>query len=192
MVNRMERWKDIPGYEGLYQASTEGQIRSAPGKVTNTQYHGNRHWQTRILKGRGDNPITGKRVGLWKDGKLTEWLVARLVALTWVPGFAEGMTVNHINGNRLDNQIENLEWLTIGDNIRDGFRTGLFDKVRTPVTLKSKNSGEVIKFESMISASVFLGKNIGFVSLRFKRNNLDFGDYVAVEMPNNHPSISAE
>lgn len=164
MVNRMERWKDIPGYEGLYQASTEGQIRSAPGKVTNTQHHGNRHWQTRILKGRGDNPITGKRVGLWKDGKLTEWLVARLVALTWVPGFAEGMTVNHINGNRMDNRVCNLEWLSLADNIRHGFDTGLYRKAQKGVVLKNHVNGKIKSFSSMAEASRFLGKSNAYVS----------------------------
>ena len=164
MVNRMERWKDIPGYEGLYQASTEGQIRSAPGKVTNTQYHGNRHWQTRILKGRGDNPITGKRVGLWKDGKLTEWLVARLVALTWVPGFKEGMTVNHINGNRMNNRVCNLEWLSLADNIRHGFETGLYRSSQKLVMLKDHRSGKQKGFSSMAEASRFLGKSNGYVS----------------------------
>lgn len=172
MVNRMKRWKDIPGYEGLYQASTEGQIRSAPGKVTNTQYHGNRHWQTRILKGRGSNYKTGQRVSLWKDGKPTGWLVARLVAITWVPGFAEGMTVNHINGNRMDNRICNLEWLSLADNIRHGFETGLYSNNQKRVLLRDHRSGKQMSFDSMAEASRFLGKAEGFVSNRIGKGQL--------------------
>lgn len=164
MVNCMERWKDIPGYEGLYQASTEGRIRSAPGKTTSNARYTNRVWQTRILKGRGDNPITGKRVGLWKDGKPIEWLVARIVAITWVPGFAEGMTVNHINGNRMDNRICNLEWLSLADNIRHGFDTGLYRKTQKGVVLKNHVNGKIKSFSSMAEASRFLGKSNGYVS----------------------------
>lgn len=53
--------------------------------------------------------------------------VHRLVALAFVPGFEEGLSVNHINGNKLDNRPENLEWLTLADNTRHQWRTGLVD-----------------------------------------------------------------
>lgn len=160
----MERWKDIPGYEGLYQASTEGRIRSAPGKTTSNARYTSRAWQTRILKGRGSNYKTGQRVNLWKDGKPTGWLVARLVAITWVPGFAEGMTVNHINGNRMDNRICNLEWLSLADNIRHGFETGLYSNSQKRVLLYDHRSEKQKSFDSMAEASRFLGKSNGYVS----------------------------
>ena len=64
-----EIWKDIPDYEGIYQASNLGQIRTTPNKITMTNLHGIRHWKTRILKGRGNYYQTGKRVSLWKNGK---------------------------------------------------------------------------------------------------------------------------
>jgi hypothetical protein len=53
--------------------------------------------------------------------------VHRLVALAFVPGFCEGLSVNHINGNKLDNRPENLEWLTLADNTRHQWQTGLVD-----------------------------------------------------------------
>lgn len=165
----IEQWKDIPGYEGLYQASTEGRIRTAPGKTTRTDRHGDRHWKTRILKGRGDNIRTGKRVSLWKDGKCKDWLQARLVALTWAPGFTEGMTVNHINGNRLDNRVCNLEWLTLGDNIRHGFETGLYQKTQKEVTLKSPD-GAILFFPSRAEACRYLGVSHSVVSCAILKN----------------------
>ena len=61
-----EIWKDIPGYEGLYEASSFGRIRSHKNKTTYTKRHGIRKWNSRIMKGRGNNITTGSRVGLWK------------------------------------------------------------------------------------------------------------------------------
>lgn len=168
----MEHWKDIPGFEGLYQASIEGQIRSAPGKTTSNAMHDKRVWKTRILKGRGNNLKTGRRVNLWKNGQPAEWLVARLVALTWVPGFKEGMTVNHINGNRMDNRVCNLEWLSLTDNIRHGFDTGLYSKNQKQVVLRDHRSGKQKGFDSMAEASRFLGKATSFVSNRIGKGQL--------------------
>ena len=70
------------------------------------------------------------RVSLWKDRKEKTWLVARLVALTWCDGYADGLTVNHKNGNPLDNSAQNLEWMTRAANIQHGFKNGLYKNWR--------------------------------------------------------------
>lgn len=158
-----ELWRDIPNYEGLYQASTKGRIRTCEGKTTRTERHGVRHWKQRILKqktekaqgSRGD-----KRVTLWKDGKPKDHLVARLVALTWVEGFAPNMTVNHIDGDYTNNNIDNLEWLPIGDNIRHGFETGLYPQKR--ITLKK--DGIEVTLRSLAQCDVFLKRRKGYTS----------------------------
>ena len=156
-----EIWKDIPDYEGIYQASSLGRIRTAPNKITYTNRHGARHWKCRIMKGRGNNYKTGKRVSLWKNGKAKDWLVARLVAITFLgKPTIEANTVNHINGNRLDNRIENLEWLSIGDNVRHAFDTGLMPYKK----IKLFNNDCEMTFRSMCLASVFIGRNKGYIS----------------------------
>ena len=168
-MEQVEVWKDIPDYEGIYQASNLGRIRTAPNKKTYSKLHGERTWKCRILKGRGDNIKTGKRVSLWKDGKVKDWLVARLVAITFLgQPTKEYSTVNHINGNRLDNNIKNLEWLSLGDNIRHAFNTGLMPYKK--VKLFNKNS-EMI-FRSMAMASLYLGRSHSYISncLKKKRN----------------------
>ena len=167
----MEEWKDIPGYEGIYQASNMGRIRSAEGKVTSNARYQVRRWKSRILKpkcphkGRSD-----ERVSLWKDGAQKDWLVSRLVALTWCEGFRDGLTVNHIDENYKNNAACNLEWVTLADNIRHGFREGLFKNVQAPITLVSSD-GERHEFKSMGEASRFLGRFHGYVSQAIKRSN---------------------
>ena len=69
----IEEWKDIPEYEGLYQASTLGRIRTHPNKTTANARCAVRKWNTRIMKGRGKQN-SGYRVGLWKDGKCKDFL----------------------------------------------------------------------------------------------------------------------
>ena len=129
----MEEWKDIPGYEGIYQASTQGRIRTCEGKVTSNARYQHRVWKQRIIKPKSCAGAKGRhdlRVSLWKDGKQKDWLVSRLVAITWCDGYREGFTVNHKNGDNLDNAVENLEWLSLGDNIRHGFATGLYPQAK--------------------------------------------------------------
>lgn len=162
-----EIWKDIPGYEGLYEASSFGRIRSHKNKTTYTKRHGTRKWKSRIMKGRGNNITTGSRVGLWKNGVVKEFLVARLVAITFLgQPSKDANTVNHINGNRLDNNINNLEWLSLADNIRHAFDTGLM--LQRKIMLINKDCEMV--FRSMSVASKYIGRNSGYISLCIKNN----------------------
>lgn len=164
-----ETWKDIPGYEGIYQASTYGNIRTAEGKTTSNKRYNTRCWKSRILKGRGDNPITGKRVSLWKDGKSKDWLVARLVAITFFGNPPKGFTVNHKDGNRLNNSIENLEWLSLSDNIKHGFSTGLYHTQKSVIL---KKDGKEFEFRSMAQCDKFLKRAQGYTSGRLKKSNV--------------------
>ena len=165
-----ENWKDIPGYDGIYQASSMGRIRSKPGKITGNARYPVRHWKSRILKPKlGGTIRKDYRVTLWKDNKPKYFLVARLVALTWVPGYEDGLTVNHINGDYLDNRAENLEWVSRESNIVKGFGSGLYGSIMKPILLITTNS-KIYEFDSMAEASRFLGRNNGYVSGCVKRN----------------------
>ena len=159
-----EEWKAIPGYEGLYEASSLGRIRTANGKTTSNARFEKRVWKTRIMrtkapkKGRHD-----KRVSLWKDGEQKDWLVARLVAMAWLGPPEEKLTVNHINGDYCDNRPENLEWVSLSENIKKGFDGGQYDSIQNGVLLIGED-GEERRFRSMERASAFLEKNHGYVS----------------------------
>ncbi len=166
----MEQWRDIPGYEKLYQASDKGQIRTCEGKTTRNARYSKRVWKQRILKQKLQTNKFGRtdaRVSLWKDGVQCDHLVARLVALTWCDGYSPGMTVNHIDGNSMNNSADNLEWVSRGDNIRKGFEDGLYHTQKGVVL-----DGEVasFSFNSMAQAGRFLGRSSGYIDGCIRRN----------------------
>jgi hypothetical protein len=105
---------------------------------------------------------------LWKDGANKAFLVSRLIAMTWVDGYREDLTVNHIDGNPLNNTKDNLEWLSRGENTRKGFEAGLFSAVQHPITLRLGD--KVFSFVSMAEAGRFLHRNHGYVSGCIKKN----------------------
>lgn len=156
-------WRDIPGYEGLYQASNQGEIRTCDGKATKNARYPRRVWKQRVLKQKMRPNKKGRidaRVSLWKDGKEYTHLVSRLVALTWCNGYASGMTVNHKDGNPTNNNAQNLEWIGLKENIQHGFRNGLYPTRN--VRLISEDAS--YEFKSMADAGRYLGRNPGYVS----------------------------
>lgn len=161
-----EEWKDIPGFEGLYQASALGRIKAVEGKVTYSARHGKRIWKERILKYRG-MPKHGHRVALYKNKQCYDFSVARLIGMTFlgVPE-DEKMTINHMDGNRLNNRIENLEWLSLRDNVRHAFENDLMSSAKKIILY---DNGKKKEFYSMAAASRHLGKVNGYVSNQIKR-----------------------
>jgi hypothetical protein len=110
-----EEWRDILGMP-RYQVSSLGQVRSCCSG----------DW--RIMKATG-HPKTGYLiVSLRVDGQYLARSVHRLVAASFL-GEALGRDVNHKNGNKHDNRLDNLEYLSRGDNHRHAYRTGLRDPV---------------------------------------------------------------
>lgn len=98
----MEVWKDILEYKGLYQVSDLGKVRNRHGK---------------LLKFRVTKKVPYARVGLSIGNTQTKYSVHRLVLSTFSPHLrADEMTVDHINGNKLDNSLSNLRWMTNSNN----------------------------------------------------------------------------
>lgn len=162
----MEKWRPIPGFEGIYEASSHGRIRTAEGKTTTSRKHGIVHWKQRILKqhtvARKSGSGSDARVTLWKDKEPHYFLVSRLVALTWCPGFSKDKTVNHIDGDPANNKADNLEWVSLSENIRKGFEAGLFSSQKAVILTDPQ--GKNMSFRSMAEASRFLGKGAGYIS----------------------------
>ena len=106
-----EIWKDVEGYEGLYQVSNLGRVRSL---YTNRQLK-------KISTSTGYHAV-----GLYKDGRSKRCSVHRLVAQAFLPNPERKATVNHKNGDKHDNCADNLEWATHEENQRHAVQTGLW------------------------------------------------------------------
>jgi len=107
-----EEWRDVPGYENMYQVSDRGQIRS----IRSCWKHG-----FRVMKLSNDRAGYFS-VGLQVGEKKFRYFVHALVALTFIGERPDGMQINHKNGNKKDNNINNLEYLTPSENARHRFR----------------------------------------------------------------------
>ena len=174
--SKIEVWKPIPGYEGLYEASNQGRIRTVEGKITSCAKYPKRVWTQRVmkLKWKERKGHTGKydaRVCLWKDGVEKTYLVSRLVAMSFLPCPFDKLTVNHIDGNPSNNNIENLEWVTRAENNRLGFETGLFNASQKPIILTNVNTLEDLRFSSMSEADRFMKRKPGYTSEKIARCN---------------------
>lgn len=117
----MELWKDIPSYEGFYQASNKGKIKSL-SRIVKHNLGGDKLLKEKILVGYV-NRYGYRRIELSKNGISKQYSEHRLVALTFLG--ESDLTVNHIDGDKLNNNIENLEYLSREDNIRHAVSIGL-------------------------------------------------------------------
>ena len=153
-----EMWKPIPGYEGLYEASNLGRIRSLDRKVTDKSGKRSRLFKGKILVPQLHSNYNKKKylVALCKNGVQKEHILARLIAMAWVDGYEEGLTVDHIDGNCLNNRADNLEWVSWQENLTRGYNNGLMKQV--PVVLEDEH-GNRYSFTSRREASRFLNKH---------------------------------
>lgn len=102
----MEVWKYIKGYEGLYQISNLGRVKSLKRNI--------------LLKKKKEK--TGyNSVYLFKNGIGKYWRVHRLVCVSFIPNPNNYPIINHINGIKDDNKLDNLEWCTVSYNTKDAY-----------------------------------------------------------------------
>lgn len=118
------QWLPIKGYEGLYEVSDTGKVRSVD-RILPVTNQSDRLVKGKILVQRANKQVQYKQLFLWKNNKGTIFYVHRLVAETFIPNPENKPEVNHIDGNRQNNLVSNLEWVTSGENSLHASQTGL-------------------------------------------------------------------
>jgi len=133
-----EIWKDIEGYEHIYQVSNIGNIRNKKsGRILRPFI--NIHGYVRI-------PLS-------KDKKRKNYSVHQLVAKTFISNPNNYDIVNHINGNKTDNRVENLEWCTIEENNNKAFENELRNTKKKEILQYNTNKELIKKWNAINIAS---------------------------------------
>ena len=141
-----EVWKSISGYEQLYEISNLGRVKSLP----------------RLIKAR--NPFISKEyirkpvlynngylcIRLSKDGFVKNHSLHRLIATEFLNKLDESYEVNHIDGNKLNNSLDNLEWVTKADNQKHAHKLGLNKSNFKPMFEELNGNSKLSKTEIII------------------------------------------
>lgn len=154
----IEIYKDVVGYEGIYQVSNLGNVkRILLSKGVKIKANGNILTPTKDSSGY-------LQVRLLKNGKRKHYSHHRLIAEYFIPNPNNYLFINHINGIKTDNRIENLEWCTHSQNIIHAYSTGLINQPKGNDSKKTKKiidieTGEI--YPSVSTLSLKLGVNKG-------------------------------
>ena len=168
-------WKDVVGYEDLYEVSNTGLVRTHKDKITSNARCNIRRWKQRVLKDKTPNGRDA-RVTLWKNGKPKDYLIHRLVAEAFIPKVEGKDFINHIDGNPKNNYVSNLEWCDHQENNNHAFDNDLMSSNKK-VILVNQKTGEPILFRSLTKASEYLGHNHGYLSREIKKGRSEIQGY---------------
>ena len=122
MMLSKEIWCDIKDYEGLYRISNLGRVKSI---IRYKQNHSKSQLVDEIILKPSINNKGYYYVTLNKDGKQKHKIIHRLIAETFIPNPNNFPCVNHIDGNKMNNDISNLEWCSYSHNNKEAYRLGL-------------------------------------------------------------------
>lgn len=140
-----QQFEQVKGYEGLYTVSEIGMVFSLR--------------RGKFLRG-GCFPNGYKFVCLRKDGKNKNLLIHRLVAEAFIPNPKNLPCVNHKDGNKQNNNVENLEWCTQGENLKHAVEIGLIEsqcKIRRKVKMIDLKHEQTFDFSTMVECCEFFG-----------------------------------
>lgn len=154
-----EQWRDVAGYEGVYQVSDFGRVRSVARVVSD-----GRPLRGRIIRAWGGGRAKDyQHVALSSGGRVVKYQVHRLAAVAFIPNPEGKKQVNHKDGNPSNNAVQNLEWSTNAENNLHAYRVlGRVAGMTGKTGAKCKNSKVVrisgaFDFPSCSDAAEFLG-----------------------------------
>lgn len=163
---KKEIWKDVVGYEGLYQVSDFGRVKRLKGQYSNNQYK-----EDRIM-----SPSTSSNgylnIRFCVDGCACSISVHRLVALHFIPNPENKPQVNHIDLNKANNDAQNLEWCTAKENTFHAYingrrkpnKRGSDDYRSICVVMMDDNDNVINEFGSIMDAQRYTGVRNGNIS----------------------------
>lgn len=180
MVNVTELWRPVPGYEGGYEASDLGRVRSVDRWVTQTNGLGTSY--SRLMRGKfmapcpKDNGYLNISLG-FKNSKMLHCVIA----LTWIGPRPEGFHVNHKNGDKSDNRACNLGYVTPKENALHAHMTGLSipkcGPERPQLTIDEVR--RIRSFErDVATASIARGMNLPYTTVSRARRGITFSGAV--------------
>jgi len=148
-----ERWKPVKGYEGHYEISDHGRVKSLKRNI--------------ILKTR-KNRDGYRIVNLSENGKQDTFLVHRLMGISFIPNLNNLRCINHLDGIKENNVLDNIEWVTHSENLLHAYKIGL----RLPT------SGENNGMSTLTNKEV-----LEIRDLKGKYNQTEIGDLYGISQP---------
>jgi hypothetical protein len=169
MIGVME-WRDVVGYEGLYKVSDKGDVWSVERVDKMGRPSGGR-----MLKPQ-KHPKGYLFVNLWKEGDFKSILIHRLIAETFIPNMGNKPEVNHIDSNKKNNSVENLEWSSRSENCQHSHDNGNgpLNGTQKKVVITNNSTDEISTFISTSKASKFLGFNRKWIEGKLKYTESPF------------------
>lgn len=143
-----EIWKPIKGYDGLYEVSNMGRVRSLDRKslVKNSEKKIARNIKGKVLKS-VDNGHGYKLVNLAKNSKTKKFYIHRLVAETFLPNSETKLQVDHMDFNKANNKVSNLRWVSAIENIRHNIENDRFYYVGHKNKGRISSKGKIVQFD---------------------------------------------
>ncbi len=150
MSNIQEIWKDVIGFEGSYQVSSLGNVKTSLRRPRIKKQSLNKYGY----------PVTM----LYRNNKSKQYKIHRLMAIAFIPNPDRKLQVNHKDGNRSNNLLSNLEWVTHSENVRHGFLMGRKLYNSKPVNQYSKSLEFIRQFESRGKAASEIGTSTSLIN----------------------------
>lgn len=160
----IEEWKDIKGYEELYQVSNLGSVKRVK--------------TGRILKGSEDTKGY-LRVTLSKNNTVSHQRVHRLVAQAFISNTDNKPQVNHIDENKTNNMVSNLNWMTAKENLNHGTHNERVSKTQSiPIIATNLKTDESTEFYGTCECARQLGLSQGGITSVLKGKRRQTGGYI--------------